>query len=71
MTSQRGDIDEHAEYFLLITNLTHFFLCLYFPSLHVSSNSVLIIRRIELYKYIIWYTSHCVGVCLVCRSGRN
>jgi hypothetical protein len=34
--------------FLLITNLTHFFiLFIYFTSLHVSSNSVLIIRRVN------------------------
>jgi len=32
--------------FLLITNLTQF-LCVYFASLHVSSNPVLIIRRIN------------------------
>jgi hypothetical protein len=55
--------------FLLITNLTHFFQCtlfIYFPSLRVSSNPVLIIRRIEFYHYIIWYKSLCVGDCLVC-----
>ena len=32
---------------------------------------MLIIRRIELYQYIIWYIYiyiyHCVGDCLVCR----
>jgi hypothetical protein len=34
--------------FLLITNLTHFFnVFIYFTSLHVSSNAVLIIRRIN------------------------
>ena len=33
--------------FLLITNLTHFFQCIYFISLHVSSNLVLIISRIN------------------------
>jgi len=31
------------------------YLFIYFPSLHVSSNPVLIIRRIELYQYDIWY----------------
>jgi hypothetical protein len=36
-----------ASTFLLITNLTHFFQCIYFTSLHVSSNPVLIIRRIN------------------------
>jgi len=52
--------------------LTHFFNAfIYFPSLHVSSNPVLIIRRTELYQYIIWYMSLCVGDCLVCRSGRT
>jgi hypothetical protein len=33
--------------FLLITNLTHSFQFIYFTSLHVSSNPVLIIRRIN------------------------
>ena len=33
--------------FLLIINLMHFFQCIYFTSLHVSSNPVLIIRRIN------------------------
>jgi hypothetical protein len=32
---------------------------------------VLIIRRVKLYYYSIWYISHSVGDCLVCRSGRN
>jgi len=51
----------------------HFFfnVFIYFPSLHVSSNPLLIIRRIELYQYIIWYMSLCVGDCLVGRSGRT
>jgi hypothetical protein len=57
--------------FLLITNLTHFFQCIYFPSLHVSSNPVPIIRRIKFCQYTIWYMSHYVGDCLVCRSGRT
>jgi len=43
---------------MLITNLTHFFhVFIYFTSLRVLSNPVLIIRRIELYQYI-WYVSH-------------
>jgi len=55
---------------LLITNLMRFFnLFIYFTSVHVSSNLVLIIRRIELYQYIIWYMSLCVGDCLVCRTS--
>jgi hypothetical protein len=45
-----------------------FFIVYYFPSLLVSSNPVLIIRRIELYQYIIWYISLCVGGRLVCSS---
>ena len=46
---------ERSGRFLSITNLTHFLnVFIYFP-LHVSSNPVLIIRRIELYQYIIWY----------------
>jgi len=57
---------------LLITNFTHFFnVFVYFISLHVSSNPVLIIRRIELNQYIRWYISLCVDDCLVCRSGRT
>jgi len=47
------------------------YLFIYFLSLHVSSNPVLIIRRIELYQYFFWYMSLCVGDCLVFRSGRN
>jgi hypothetical protein len=46
-----------VQQFLLITNLTHCFQCIYFTSLHVSSNPVLIIRRIKLCQYIIWYIS--------------
>jgi hypothetical protein len=38
-----------------------FHVFIYFPSLHVSSNTVFIIRRIEFYQYIIWYMSLCVG----------
>jgi hypothetical protein len=37
----------HPRIFLLITNLTHCFQCIYFTSLHVSSNPGLIIRRIN------------------------
>ena len=37
------------------------YLFIYFTSLHVSSNTVLIIRRIEFYQYIIQYISLCVG----------
>jgi len=40
------------------------YLFIYFTSLHVSSNPVIIIRRVEMYQYIIWYMSLCV-----CRSG--
>jgi hypothetical protein len=53
-------------------SVTHFSnIFIYFNSLHVSSNPVFIIRRIELYQYIIWYISLCVGGCLVCRSLRT
>jgi len=49
-----------------MTNLTHnSFQCIYSNSLHVSSNLVLIIRRINQY---IWYMSLCVGDRFVCRS---
>jgi len=48
-----------------------FLQCIYFPSLHVSSNPVIIIRRIELYQYIIWYVLVCVGDCLIYRSRRT
>jgi hypothetical protein len=55
--------------FLLITNLMHFFnVLIYFTSLHVSSNPVLIIQENWLYQYIIWYVLICVGDCLVCWS---
>ena len=44
-------------YILILSPIWHTFfnVFIYFPSLHVSSNQVLIIRRIELYQYIIWY----------------
>jgi hypothetical protein len=45
------------------------YLFIYFSSLHVSSNPVLIIRRIEMCQYIIWYISLCVGDCLVCLTS--
>ena len=55
-----------------MTNLTHSsFLCIYFNSLHDSSNPVLIIRRINCYQYNLWYMSLCIGDCFVCRSERN
>ena len=48
------------ERFLLITNLTHCFQCIYFTSLHVSSNPLLIIRRIN-----------CINTSSgICHSGR-
>jgi len=34
-----------------------------------SSNPVLIIKRIELNQYIIWYMSLCVGGCLASLTG--
>ena len=58
----------HLGIILVNNQLDAFFQCIYFTSLHVSSNPVLIIRRIEFYQYIIWYISLCVGDCLVCRS---
>jgi len=45
------------------------YLFIYFTSQHVSSNPALIIRRIKLYQYVIWYISLCVDDCLVCWSG--
>ena len=47
------------------------YLFIYFTSQHVSSNPVLIIRGNELYEYIIWYISLCVGDFLVCRYDRH
>ena len=47
------------------------YLFIYFTSLHVSSNLVLIIRRIELYQYVICHISLCAGDCLVSRSLRT
>ena len=35
---------------------------------HLACITLLIIRRIELYQYIIWHVSLCVRDCLVCRS---
>jgi len=40
--------------------LFHFSTCFEQPSGHHQEN--------QLYKYIIWYISLCVGDCLVCRS---
>jgi hypothetical protein len=41
--------------------LFHFSTCFEQPSAHHQEN--------QLYQYIIWYISLCVGYCLVCRSG--
>jgi hypothetical protein len=46
-----------------------FFLYVYFNFLHVSSNLVLIIRRINCINTSGMY--HCVGIRQVCRSGTN
>jgi hypothetical protein len=55
-----------------MTNLTHnsfsiylfqFSTCFEQPCAHHQEN--------QLCQYNIWYVSLCVGVCLVCRSGRN
>jgi hypothetical protein len=57
--------------FLSITNLTHFSnIFIYFTSLHVSSNPVLIIRRINYINtsFGIPRISLCVGGRLVCKS---
>ena len=55
-----------APLFVLITNFTHllmrlfhFATCFEQPSAHHQEN--------HLYQYIIWYISHCVDDCLVCR----
>ena len=47
-----------------LDTLFSLYLLIYIISLHVPSNPVLIMRRIELYQYIIWYISLCVGDCL-------
>jgi len=63
----RNSYKQNPSFLILVNNqLDTILQCIYFPSLHVSSNPVLI-RRIELYQYI----SVCVGNCLVCRSGRS
>ena len=54
------------EIFILVNNQLYALFSMY---LFASSNPVLIIRRNELYQYIIWYMSLCVGDCLECRSG--
>ena len=41
--------------------LFHFSTCFEQPSAHHQAN--------QLYQYIVWYVSPCVGDCLVCRSG--
>jgi hypothetical protein len=43
--------------------LFHLSTCFKRPSVHHQEN--------QLYQYIIWYVSHCVGDSLVCRSGGN
>jgi len=43
--------------------LTHFSTCFEQPRAHHQEN--------QLYQYIIWYVSLCVGDCLVCQSGEN
>ena len=56
--------------FLLITNLMHFFMCLFihFISLHVSSIKCSSSGdRIVLIHHLVWLV--CVSDCLVCRSG--
>jgi len=57
----------NSKRFVLITNLTHFFdvfisisTCFEQPSAHHQGN--------QLYQYIIWYVSLCVGSRKVCRS---
>jgi hypothetical protein len=57
-------------HFVLISNLTHFLMCLFHfstcfeqPSAHHQEN--------QLYQHIIWYISLCVGGRLVCRSERS
>jgi hypothetical protein len=56
--------------FALTTNLTHFLMCLFHfstcfeqPSAHHQEN--------QLYQYIIWYISLCVGDRLLCRSPKH
>jgi hypothetical protein len=41
--------------------LFHFSTCFEQPTAHHQEN--------QLYQYIIWYISLCVGGCLICRSG--
>ena len=60
-------VDCYYVQIVLITSLTHFLMCLFHlstffkqPSAHHKEN--------QLYQYIIWYISLCVGGRLVCRS---
>ena len=48
---------------LRVTNLTQivFLIIVYSKSAHVSSNQVLIIRSVRLYRYDLWYVSLLVG----------
>jgi hypothetical protein len=48
------------------------FQCIYyFISLHISIKPSAHHQENQVYQYIIWYVSLCVGGRLVCRSGRN
>ena len=70
---EKDEIANGVSQFLLITKLAHFYnvfiylfhfsTCFEQPSAHHQEN--------QLYQYIIWYVSLCVGDCLVRPSGRT
>jgi hypothetical protein len=41
----------------ITTNLTHFFQCIYFSTSTCFKRQALIIRREQLYQYILWYNT--------------
>ena len=56
--------------FVLITNFTQFLMCLFRFSTCFEQQSAHH-QKNQLYQYIIWYISLCVGECLVCRPSQH
>jgi hypothetical protein len=50
---------------------TLYSMCLLFHLSTCFEHLVLIVRRVKLYQYSIWYISHYVGDCLVCCPDRR
>jgi len=60
-----------SEGILVKKQIDALFQCIYFTSLHVSSNPVLTIKRINCFNTSFGIYHSVRGDCLVCRSGRN